>query len=91
MIHRHSPFYIRAVCSGKVFKTSNRNDVLLGQEDFVKNSQIDQSNILLNLGGSAQKSQLDPGTKEQADRKSVSQISLAMSQQLQDDPFPDNV
>ena len=44
MIHRHSPFYIRAVCYGKYFKTSNRNEVLLGQEDFVKNSQIDEFN-----------------------------------------------
>lgn len=41
MIHRHSPFYLRAVCTGKFFKTSNRNDVLLGQEEHVKNTQTD--------------------------------------------------
>ena len=40
MINRHSPFYIKAVQQGKVFRSSNRNQVLLGQEDSVYNTSM---------------------------------------------------
>lgn len=42
MINRHSPFYIKAVQQGKAFKSSNRNQVLLGEEDHVRNTGLDE-------------------------------------------------
>lgn len=46
MINRHSPFYIKALQSGKCFKSSNRNEVLLGHEEKVRNTSFDD-----NVGG----------------------------------------
>lgn len=64
MIRRHSPFYIHAVSNGKLFKTSNRNDVLLGQEEFVKNSYIDEASQIVIEDGIDPDKQQQPGTKE---------------------------
>ena len=46
MISRHSPFYIHAVEKGRVFKSSNRNEVLLGHEEKIKNTHLDDDPVV---------------------------------------------
>ena len=49
MIYRHSPFYIRAIQQGKICMSSNRNLVLLGQEDMIRNTLIENTSEQVSL------------------------------------------